>query len=154
MTRLGLLGLVLLWGCVPGTGALPPELEQRLTAEGIVHRADDQVFRYTYYSRSTRGNRWEERDASIIITPRTLLIHKNGKVGLELTSVTRKAVDISRNADRLTVAAGSGQSRVSWSFRPPSDAEGWTNAARAVLRADSVAPQGTATPGGPADGPR
>lgn len=140
MRRLGGLPVVLLLACVPGTGALPPELEQRFAAEGIVRRADDQVFRYTYYSRSTRGNRWEERDASIIITPRTLLIHKNGKIGLELTPATRKEVDISRNADRLTVAAGSGQSRVSWSFRPPADAEGWANDARAVLKAGAMAP--------------
>lgn len=140
MRRAYYLAAVLGLACVPGTGALPPELEQRLTAEGIVRRADDQVFRYTYYSRSTRGNRWEERDASIIITPRTLLIHKNGKIGLELTPATRKAVDVSRNADRLTVAAGSGQSRVSWSFRPPDDAEGWARDARAVLAVEAVAP--------------
>ncbi len=140
MTRRSWLLALSLWGCVPGTGALPPELEQRLVAEGIVRRADDQVFRYTYYSRSTRGNRWEERDASVIITPRTLLIHKNGRIGLELTPATRKAVEISRNADRLTIAAGSGQSRVSWSFRPPDDAEGWASDARAMLKAEAVAP--------------
>lgn len=138
--RLGCLAAVLVLACVPGTGSLPPGLEQRLAAEGIVRRADDQVFRYSYYSRSTRGNRWEDRDASIIVTPRTILIHKNGKIGLELTPATRKAVDISRSADRLTIAAGSGQSRVSWSFRPPDDAEGWAADARAVLAAEAAAP--------------
>lgn len=135
----GLLLLVVL-ACVPGTGALPEALERRLTAEGIVYRADDQVFRYTYYSRSARGNRWEERDASIIVTPVTVLIHKNGKTGLEITPATRKEVEVRRNADRLTIAAGSGQSRVSWSFRPPDDAEGWAAAVRAVARDESPAP--------------
>ncbi len=140
MKRWGFLLVVGLLACMPGTGALPEELERHLTAEGIVRRADDQVFRYTYYSRSTRGNRWEERDASIIITSHTVLIHKNGKIGLELTPATRKEVDIRRNADRLTIAAGSGQSRVSWSFRPPDDAEGWARDARAVLEAEAIAP--------------
>jgi hypothetical protein len=106
---LGLLGLLLLAGCRVTTGALPPELEQRFAAEGVVRRADDQLFRYTCYSRSTRGNRWEDRDASIIVTPR------------------------SRN--RVVISSGSGQSRVSWSFRPPEDAPGWTDAIRAVMAA-------------------
>lgn len=131
------LAALALAGCTQGTGALPAAMEQRLQAEGILRRADDQIFRYTYYSRSTRGNRWEDRDASILVTPRTVLIHKNGKIGLELTPATRKDVDVRRNADRLTISAGSGQSRVSWSFRPPEDAEGWAAAVRAV--ADSAA---------------
>lgn len=135
--RLSCVAALALAACTPGTSALPANLEQRLQAEGIVRRADDQVFRYTYYSRSTRGNRWEDRDASIVVTPRTVLIHKNGKIGLELTPATRKDVDVRRNAARLTISAGSGQSRVSWSFRPPEDAEGWAAAVRAV--ADSAA---------------
>lgn len=122
-----------LTACMQGTGALPADMEQRLQAEGILRRADDQIFRYTYYSRSTRGNRWEDRGASIIVTPHTVLIHKNGKIGLALTPATRKDVDVRRNADRLTISAGSGQSRVSWSFRPPEDAEGWAAAVRAVV---------------------
>lgn len=126
------LAALALAGCAEGTGALPAAMEQRLQAEGILRRADDQVFRYTYYSRNTRGNRWEDRDASILVTPRTVLIHKNGKVGLELTPATRKDVDVRRSADRLTISAGRGQSRVSWSFRPPEDAEGWAAAVRAV----------------------
>jgi len=134
------LPVVLLLGCTPGTGALPAELDQRLQTEGIIHRADGQVFRYTYYSRSTRGNRWEDRDASIIVTPRTVLIHKNEKIGLEITPATRKEVEIRRNADRVTIAAGSGQSRVSWSFRPPEDADAWARDVRAVLQAEDSAP--------------
>jgi hypothetical protein len=115
------------------TGRLPSELASRFEAESVVRRADDQVFRYTYYSRSTRGNRWEDRDASIIVTRSSIFIHKNGKVGLDLTPATRKATEVRREGERVIIAAGSGRSRVSWSFRPPADADGWVSAMRAVL---------------------
>jgi hypothetical protein len=98
-----------------------------------VRRADDQIFRYTYYSRSTRGSRWEERDASIIVTRRSLFIHKNAKVGLDLTPASRRANNVRRDGDRIIISAGSGQSRVSWSFRPPNDAEGWARDIRAAF---------------------
>ena len=119
--------------CRATTGRLPADLASRFAAESIVRRADDQVFRYTYYSRSTRGNRWEERDASIIVTRSSVFIHKNGKVGLDLTPATRRATEVRREADRVIISVGSGQSKVSWSFRPPDDAEGWAAAIRAVL---------------------
>ncbi|MEO8138349.1 MAG: hypothetical protein ABI742_01825, partial [Gemmatimonadota bacterium] len=94
---------------------------------------DDQLFRYTYYSRSTRGSRWEDRDASIIVTRVSVFIHKNEKVGLDLAGATRKATEVRREGDRVIISAGSGQSRVSWSFRPPEGAEAWTTDIRAVL---------------------
>ncbi len=125
--------LAILVACHRTTGSLPPELASRFAAESIVRRADDQVFRYTYYSRSTRGNRWEERDASIIVTRATVFIHKNEKVGLDLTASSRKATDVRREGDRVIISAGSGQSKVSWSFRPADDPEGWTTAIRAVI---------------------
>jgi hypothetical protein len=121
--------------CRATTGRLPPDLASRFAAESVVRRADDEVFRYTYYSRSTRGNRWENRDASIIVTRSSVFIHKNGKVGLDLTPATRKATEVRREGDRVIIGAGSGQSRVSWSFRPPADAEGWVGDIRAVLGA-------------------
>lgn len=130
-----LLGLLLVAGCRVTTGALPPELEQRFAAEGVLRRADDQLFRYTYYSRSSRGNRWEERDASIIVTPHSVFVHKNGKVGLDLGAASRKANEVRRDGERVIISSGSGQSRVSWSFRPPEDAPGWTADIRAVIAA-------------------
>jgi len=123
--------------CHRTTGTLPPDLASRFEAESIVHRADDQVFRYTYYSRSTRGSRWEERDASILVTTTSVFIHKNAKVGLDLTAATRKATDVRREGDRVIISAGSGQSKVSWSFRPPDDAEGWARDIRAVIGTSS-----------------
>jgi hypothetical protein len=119
--------------CRQTTARLSPDLESRLAAESIVRRADDQVFRYSYYSRSTRGSRWEDRDASIIVTRRTVFIHKNEKVGLDLTASSRKANDVRRDGDRVIISSGSGQARVSWSFRPPEDADGWARDIRAVL---------------------
>lgn len=141
MIRRALLATLVLGACQRSTAALPDDLAQRFQAEGIVRRADDLVFRYTYYSRSTRGNRWEDRDASIIVTARTVFVHKNGKVGLDLTPASRKVNEVRRDGDRVIISSGSGQSRVSWSFRPPEDAPGWADAIRAVLApADSGAP--------------
>jgi hypothetical protein len=125
--------VMLLAACRPTTGTLPDRLAQRFTAEHIVHQADDQTFRYTYYSRATQGPRWEERDASIIVTQQSVFIHKNGKVGLDLTAATRKATEVRRDGDRVIIGAGSGQSKVSWSFRPPEDAAGWAASIRAVI---------------------
>jgi hypothetical protein len=125
--------LLLSASCHPTTGRLPTDLASRFQAESTVRRADDQVFRYTYYSRSTRGSRWENRDASIIVTRRTVFIHKNGKVGLDLTPDSRKVNDVRRDGDRVVITSGSGQSRVSWSFRPPEDPEGWTRDIRSVV---------------------
>ena len=133
-TRLAaVVSALIIVACKATTGTLPPDLASRFEAESVVHRADDQVFRYTYYSRSTRGNRWEDRDASIIVTKSSVFIHKNGKVGLDLTPASRKATEVRRDGDRVIISAGSGQSKVSWSFRPPDDAEGWAAAIRAVL---------------------
>lgn len=120
-----------------GTGHLPTTIQSQLESEGILRRADDQQFRYTYYSRSTRGNRWEERDASIIVTKLRIYIFKNEKVGLDLDRDSRKKSEVRREGDRVIIAAGTGQSRVSWAFRPPDDPDGWARDLRAVL-ADST----------------
>jgi hypothetical protein len=132
--------LLILSACSsPGTGHLQQSVQTQLAGEGIVRRADDQQFRYTYYSRSTRGNRWEERDASIIVTRARVYIFKNEKVGLDLDRDSRKKSEVRREGDRIVIAAGSGQSRVSWAFRPPDDADGWVRDIRTAL-ADSTTP--------------
>lgn len=121
--------------CRQTTAKLPAELASRFEAESIVRRADDQIFRYTYYSRSRRGNRWEDRRASIIVTRRSLFVHKNAKVGLDLTPASRKVNEVRRDGDRVVISSGSGQSRVSWSFQPPDDPDGWAQDIRAVIGA-------------------
>ncbi len=125
--------MMLIAACRPTTGALPGSLAQRFAAEHIVRQADDQTFRYTYYSRATEGPRWEERDASIIVTRQSVFIHKNGKVGLDLRATSRKATDVRRDGERVIIGAGSGQSKASWSFRPPEDPAGWAANIRAVI---------------------
>ena len=125
--------VVLFVACRQTTGTLPDRLAQRFAAEHIVRQADDQTFRYTYYSRATEGPRWEERDASIIVTRRSVFIHKSGKVGLDLSATGSKVTGVRRDGDRVIIGAGSGQSKVSWSFRPPEDAAGWAESIRAVI---------------------
>jgi hypothetical protein len=119
--------------CGQETGTLTPEAEARLAQEGILHRADKLVFRYTH-GYGTRESGWEERVASIIVTRRTVYIHKNERVGLEINPRTRRFCEVERRRDRVRVRAGSGQSAQVWSFVPPGDAEGWTRDIRAVIR--------------------
>jgi RecG-like helicase len=79
--------------------------------------------------------RWEDRRASIVVTPLTILIHKNSKVGLEVTPRTRRDVTIERDGRRVRVRVGKGRAEVLWSFEPPDgDAEGWTRDLRAAVQ--------------------
>jgi hypothetical protein len=68
----------------------------------------------------------------IIVTKQSVFVHKNAKVGLDLTPASRKANEVRREGDRVVISSGSGQSRVSWSFRPPDDPDGWASDIRAV----------------------
>ena len=119
--------------CHPLSDGLPREYARRFAAEGIVREARRQVFRYTYFSQASQRPRWEERDASIIITKRSVFIHKLDKVGLDLTVTSRKVMEVRRNGDRVIVGSGSGQSKVTWSFRPAEDAGGWVTSILAVI---------------------
>ena len=131
--RVALVGLLVL-GCKPlDTSTLPPGREAQLTAEMIRHRAANLTFRYTHDAGS-RDAGWEDRLASIIVTDSTVLIHKNEKVGLEITPSSRRALVVNRDHDRVRITAGSGKSRESWSFIPPDSATSWTDAIRQVIR--------------------
>lgn len=120
-------------GCREQTGRLGPEREARFAAETLIHRGDDLEFRYTEGG-GRRGGRWEERLASIIVTRQSVFIHKNEKVGLELTPRTRRAVEVRRDGQRIRITAGSGRSAESWSFVPPDDPDGWATDIRAALK--------------------
>lgn len=128
-------------GNVGSTAELPSELETRMLHEGVVRRAADLTFRYTL-APGRRSTRWEDRRASLVVTPMTILIHKNAKVGLEITPRTRRDVAVERDGNRIRIRAGRGRSEELWSFIPPDgDAPGWTSDLRAVTRrvnADSV----------------
>jgi hypothetical protein len=119
--------------CNQTTSKLSPAGEQKFAAEGIVRRGDNLDFRYTH-DVGRRDTRWENRRASIVVTRQSVLIHKNEKVGLDITPDTRRYVDVAREGNRVRIRAGSGRSGEVWSFQPESDAEGWTEAIRAVIR--------------------
>jgi hypothetical protein len=134
LAGLVLSGLALpMTGCNQTTGRLTQEQEQRLQAEGILRRADDLTFRFTHGA-GTRSAGWEDRRASIIVTKQHVIIHKNEKLGLELTARTRRFVQVRRDGDRVRISAGGGQSAESWSFVPPGDAAGWVEDIRSVVR--------------------
>ena len=122
----------LLGGCHEKTGALTPSEQQRIDSEGLVRRADDLVFRYTHDA-GRRDAGWEDRRASIIVTKQSVIIHKNEKLGLEITPRTRRYVAVRRDGNRVRISAGGGGSAESWSFQPPDDAAGWVTDIRAVM---------------------
>jgi hypothetical protein len=106
-----------------------------MTREGVVRQAADLIFRYTE-APGRRSTRWEDRRASIVVTPATILIHKNAKVGLEITPRTRRDVAVERDGRRVRLRAGEGRSEVLWSFEPPDgDVAGWTRDLRVVTNA-------------------
>jgi hypothetical protein len=127
------LALALLASCSRSTGKLSPELTQRFESEGIVRRADDTFMRYTHGTGTARSG-WEEWPASIVVTHRSVYLHQNDRVRLEITPRSTGEYSVRRDHDRLSIHAGSGNSVRSWSFHPPDDAPGWAEDIRAVIR--------------------
>ena len=120
-------------GCRERSGALTPAQRERFAAEGIRHQADDLVFRYTDHP-GRRDARWEDRLASIVVTGTTVLVHKNEKVGVEITPRTRRYAAVERSGNRVRIRVGQGRSEELWSFVPPDDPSGWVDDMRAVIR--------------------
>lgn len=125
--------LALLAGCHRTTGTLGEEQERRFESEHVVRRAVDLWFRRTHDT-GTRDAGWEEDAASIVVTERSVVIHRGDRFLLEITPRSTGVYAVARDHDRLSLRAGSGKSAESWSFRPPEDAPGWANAIRAVIR--------------------
>jgi len=122
-----------LGACREKTGALTPSEQQRIDSEGLVRRADDLIFRYTHDA-GRRDAGWEDRKASIIVTKQSVIIHKNEKLGLEITPRTRRSVQVRRDGNRVRISAGGGGSAESWSFVPPDDPAGWADDIREVIK--------------------
>lgn len=137
LLKIGLATCVLLalftTGCQKKTGQLSPELQARFEKEGIAHRADDLIFRRTHLAGDQDGS-WDEKQASIIVTSASVFLHENGKPLVEITPRSTGFYELHRDEDRISLRAGSGKSALSWSFRPPADAEKWTTAIRAVIK--------------------
>ena len=125
-------------GCSRTTAKLRPDVEARLAAEGIVHRADDTDVRRTHGA-GTRRSGWDEMTASIVVTRRTILIHQNDRTLLEIHSGSMSRARVSRDHDRLTLRVGAERGGVSWSFHPPDDPVAWAADLRAVLKAGAEA---------------
>jgi hypothetical protein len=125
-------------GCGRETGTLTPAQEQRFAAEGLLHRADNLTFRWTQGA-GRRGGTWEDRVASIVVTRRSVLVHKNEKVGIEIGPDSRASYEVHRDGQRVRISAGSGAAAESWSFSPPDNAEVWTQDIRSVIRASGSA---------------
>jgi hypothetical protein len=123
----------LLVACQERTGALTPLEQQRIDSEGLVRRADDLIFRYTHDA-GRRDAGWEDRKASIVVTKQSVIIHKNEKLGLEITPRTRRYVAVRRDGNRVRISAGGGGAAESWSFVPPDDPAGWADAIRTVVK--------------------
>lgn len=138
LLALGLLGVTgLMTSCQEKTGALTPSEQQRIDSEGLVRRADDLIFRYTHDA-GRRDAGWEDRKASIIVTKQSVIIHKNEKLGLEISPRTRRYVAVRRDGNRVRISAGGGGSAESWSFVPPDDPAAWADDIRAVVQSGAT----------------
>lgn len=127
-------------GCRHGS-ALTQEDEQRLAAEGIVHRAADVLFRKTH-DQGTRDAGWEEAYAGIVVTKESVTLYGRERILVQITPRSTGDYEVARRADRLILRTGSGKSEVSWSFRPPDDAETWADDIRAVIAQTAGAKRG------------
>lgn len=126
-----LLAALLAAACRPqDTSRLDPVLAQQFDTEGVLRRADNVRFRWT----EGGGRSWEDRLASIVVTNKTVYIHKNEKVGLRITAGSRRDCEVHRDQDRVRIATGTGRNAESWSFVPAGDADAWTTDIRRVLR--------------------
>lgn len=134
LARSAVAAIVALLACSSDTSRLSPELLHRFENEGLRRRADNVWFRYTHDAGS-RSAGWEDRRGSIVVTAQSVLIHKNEKIGIEITPTRRRHYDVARDGMRVRIGAGTGKSREVWSFAPPDDPQGWTADIRAVIRA-------------------
>jgi hypothetical protein len=128
-------------GCQKKTGETSAELQARFEKEGIAHRANDLIFRRTHLAGDQDGS-WDEKQASIIVTSESVFLHENGKPLVEITPRSTGVYEVHREKDRISLRAGSGKSAMSWSFRPPEEAEKWTTAIRAVIKNAKARPPG------------
>lgn len=122
-----------LFGCRERSGALTPAQRERFASEGIRRQAEDLIFRYTDHP-GRRDARWEDRLASIVVTGASMLVHKNEKVGVEITPRSRRWAEVERSGNRVRIRVGRGRTEELWSFVPPDDPAGWAEDIRAAIR--------------------
>jgi hypothetical protein len=120
-------------GCREQSGALTQAQRERFAAEGVRRQADNLIFRYTDHP-GRRDARWEDRLASIVVTGATVLVHKNDKVGVEITPRSRRWAQVERSGSRIRIRVGQGRTEELWSFVAPDDPAGWAGDIRTVIR--------------------
>ena len=125
--------LVLFTGACQRTGKLSPALQARFDKEGIKHRMDDVTFRRTRPA-GYRDSGWDEKRASIIVTPESILIHVNSKPLIDITPRSTGYYEVHRDHERIALRTGSGGSTLIWSFRPSDDPDSWTKDIRSVIK--------------------
>jgi hypothetical protein len=124
---------VLAAGCNTDTSLLPPAVRDELAAEGILHEAGNLVFRHTENA-GREGSRWRDVVASIVVTKETVLIHRNGRGLLRITSRSRRFFQVVRTGPRLRIQVAGSRASETWSFVPPENPDGWANDVRRVIR--------------------
>ena len=122
-----------LGGCARDTSALTPEWRQRFETEGIVRRADNVVVRHTRLA-GPYDKGYKDRLASIIVTRGTILVHQNERVLLEVTSRTRRLVEVRRQGSRVRIRVVGQRVAETLSFEPNEDAAGWAGEMRKVAK--------------------
>lgn len=120
-------------GCGNDTSRLNPAQEQVLESEGVLHRAGNLVFRHTENA-GRPGSRWRDVVASIVVTKATVLIHRNERALLRITSRSRRLFKVVRSGPRIRIQVAGTRARETWSFIPPDDPDGWTKDVRAVMK--------------------
>ena len=133
ITCSAILLVALLAGGCQKTNRLSPEQQSRFEKEGVLHRADNLIFRRTRPA-GQRDSGWDDKKASIVVTRETVFIHVNGKPLVEITPRSTGFYEVRRDHDRIALHAGSGNSALSYSFYPPDNADAWTLDIRAVIK--------------------
>lgn len=131
-------------GCSVDTSRIAPAERQTLEAEGILHEAQNLVFRHTERERDERS-RWRDVVASIVVTKQTVLIHRSERELLRITPRTRRFCQLVRIGPRLRIQVAGESASETWSFVAPGDPDLWTNDIRLVIES-TAGRQGPAGP--------
>jgi hypothetical protein len=121
-------------GCATDTSRLTPEQAKRFETEGILHQAENVVFRQTHdVGRADAG--WRDVVASVVVTKQSVVIHRNERILLEINPRSRRFLQVRRDGSRVRIRSGGGGAAEVWSFQPPDDPSAWAKDIRATIAA-------------------
>jgi hypothetical protein len=81
---------------------------KRFESEGILRRAADVNFRRTRAGDGGR-TRWDDGDASIVVTRESVVIHSGDRFLFEITVRSTGVYRVARERDRVTIQGGRGE---------------------------------------------